>query len=635
MFFDSVRNNKRVVQIFLAVITLPFALWGIDSYVRDTGAGADLAKVGDTKISMLQFEQAWRNQQERLRQTLGANYDAEAMNTPEVKRAVLNSLIDQRLLLLEAAKGRIEINDAQVRDVISKIPGLQENGQFSMSLFQAALARQGKTEGQFVAQVRQDLTLQQLLLAIGETGLAGSTGTENLLRTQTEQRQIAEARISAASFVNQADIDPAAVQKYYDDNTKRFELPEQVRAEYLILSLDALLAQAQINDKDIVAWYEGHRERYQQNEERRASHILIVANSPAEKDTARAQAEKLLKEVQATPGRFAELARQHSQDPGSAEKGGDLGFFGRGAMVKPFEDAAWNLRENEISALVESDFGFHIIKLTGIKAARQRALADVRSEIVEELKRQSTSKQFAEAAEAFSNMVYEQSDNLQAAAERFHLKIQQSSWIPRTPSADTLASLGQLGHPKVLAALFADDSLKNKRNTEAVEIAPNTLLSARIVEHKPAVRKPFESVKAEIEGLLRAQQTATLARAAGEKQLRALREGGEEKLNWQPLQTLTRQDRQKMPLPALKAVFRADTQKLPAYAGAEANNGDYVLYKIVKVTHPEPAVNDQQRQALQREYGKILGQEDFAAYLASLRARYKIDINSAAFSKER
>ncbi len=638
MFFDSVRNNKRIVQIFLAVITLPFAFWGIDSYVRGTGAGTDLAKVGDSKISLPQFEQAWRNQQERLRQTLGSNYDAEAMNTPEVKRAVLNSLIDQRLLLLEAAQGRLEINDAQVRDVISKIPGLQENGQFSMPLFQAALARQGKSEGQFVAQMRQDLTLQQLVLAIADTGLAGSTGSDMLLRLQTEQRQVTEARISAAAFVKQVNIDPSAAQKFYDDNLKRFELAEQARAEYLILSLDTLLSQAQINDKDVAAWYEGHRERYQQNEERRASHILIVTNSPSDKEKARAQAEKVLKEVQAAPGRFAELARQHSQDPGSAEKGGDLGFFGRGAMVKPFEDAAWNLRENEISALVESDFGFHIIKLTGIKTAIQRSLADVRSEIVDELKRQSAAKQFAEAADAFSNMVYEQPDSLQAAAERFHLKIQQSNWIPRNPTAETLASLGQLGHPKVLAALFAEDSLKNKRNTEAVEIAPNTLLSARIIEYKPAARKPFENVKAEIEGLLRAQRAATLAREAGNKQLRALREGGEEKLQWQPLQTLTRQDRQKMPLSALKAVFRADTQKLPAYAGAETNNGDYVLYKIVKVSQPEPAdpaQNNAQRQALQREYGKILGQEDFAAYLAGLRARYKIDINSTAFSKEK
>ncbi|HQO28604.1 MAG TPA: SurA N-terminal domain-containing protein [Accumulibacter sp.] len=635
MFFDSVRNNKRIVQIFLAAITLPFALWGIDSYVRDTGAGDDLAKVGDSKISLLQFEQAWRNQQERLRQTLGANYDADAMNTPEMKRAVLDALIDQRLLLLEAGKGRIEISDAQVRDVVSKIPAFQENGQFSLALFQAVLARQGRGEAQFVAQVRQDLTLQQLVLAVGETGLAGSAGTDSLLRSQTEQRQVAEARISAASFANQVNIDPAAIQKFYDDNGKSFEVPEQARAEYAILSLDSLLAQVQINDKDVAAWYEGHRERYQQNEERRASHILIVANNAAEKDKARAQAEKLLKEVQAAPAKFAELARQHSQDPGSAEKGGDLGFFGRGAMVKPFEDAAWNLRENEISALVESDFGFHIIKLTGIKPASQRALADVRSEIVDELKRQAAAKQFAEAAEAFSNMVYEQPDNLQAAAERFHLKIQPSGWIPRHPGTETIASLGPLGHPKVLAALFADDSLKNKRNTEAIEISPNTLLSARIVEHKAAIRKPFESVKAEIEALLRAQKAAALVREAGEKQLRALREGGEEKLNWQPLQTLTRQDRQKIPLPALKAVFRADSQKLPAYAGAETSNGDYALYKIVKVSHPEQAVDEAQRQALQREYGKILGQEDFAAYLASLRARYKIDINSTALTKER
>ncbi|MBL8396785.1 MAG: SurA N-terminal domain-containing protein, partial [Candidatus Accumulibacter sp.] len=308
MFFDSVRNNKRIVQIFLAVITLPFALWGIDSYVRDPGAGADLAKVGDSKITMPQFEQAWRSQQERLRQALGSNFDAESMNTPEVKRAVLNSLIDQRLLLLEASKNRLEVSDAQIRDVISKIPGLQENGQFSMPLFQAALARQGKTEGQFVAQVRQDLTLQQLVLAIGETGFAGSTSTDTMLRVQSEQRQVAESRIAASTFASQVTLDPVAVQKYYDDNAKRFEIAEQARAEYLVLSLDALLGQVRVGDAEVAAWYESHRDRYQQDEERRASHILIVANSPADKDKARNQAENVLKEVQAAPDKFALLA---------------------------------------------------------------------------------------------------------------------------------------------------------------------------------------------------------------------------------------------------------------------------------------------------------------------------------------
>jgi len=394
--FDSVRNNKRAVQIFLALITLPFAFWGVDSYVRNVGAGSDLASVGDSKISLQHFDQAWRVQQDRMRQLLGANYRPEAMNTPEARMAVLEALIDQRLLLLEAAKNRLVTGDEMLREVIGRIPALQENGQFSLTRYQSALAAQGMSQAQFEAQLRQDLTLQQLIGAIGDTAIVGSEVGDALLRLQSEERHIAEWRISAEQFAAQVkidpaavQIDPAAVQKVYDENPKRFETAEQARAEYVILSLDSLLAQTAVSEGDVSAWYQGHKDRYQQAEERRASHILLTGDG--DKAKAKAKAEEVLKEVQKTPERFAEIARQHSQDPGSAEKGGDpaekggdLGFFARGMMVKPFEEAAFALRENEISQLVESDFGYHIIRLTGVKPGKLRALNEVRGEIEDE-----------------------------------------------------------------------------------------------------------------------------------------------------------------------------------------------------------------------------------------------------------
>jgi peptidyl-prolyl cis-trans isomerase D len=192
------------------------------------------------------------------------------------------------------------------------------------------------------------------------------------------------------------------------------------------------------------------------------------------REKARAKAEEVLKEVQKSPDEFAELARQHSQDPGSAEKGGDLGFFGRGMMVKPFEETVFKLRENEISGLVQSEFGYHIIKLTGSRPGKQRLLAEVRPEIEDRTEAPGGARQFAEAAEAFSNMVYEQPDSLQPAAEKFKLKLQQSGWLPRNPTPEALAAWASWATQKVLAAIFSEDSLKNKRNTEAVEVAPNT-----------------------------------------------------------------------------------------------------------------------------------------------------------------
>ena len=316
MFFDAVRNNKRVVQIFLALITLPFAFWGVDSYVRNTGAGADLARVGDTKITILQFDQAWRAQQDRMRQVLGASFLPESMNTPAARLAVLNSLVDQRLLLLEASQGRLGAGDDLLRDVIAKIPALQENGRFSMARYQAALAAQGMSQAQFEAQMRQDLTLQQLVGAVGDTGIAGNKVVDKLLRIQTEERQIAEWRFTPGQFADQVKITLPAIEKYYAQNLKRFEVAEQAKVEYVVLSLEGLLAQVKPSDGEVTAWYESHQDRYQQAEERRASHILILASGEVDREKARAKAEDVLKEVQKSPARFAELARQHSQDPG-------------------------------------------------------------------------------------------------------------------------------------------------------------------------------------------------------------------------------------------------------------------------------------------------------------------------------
>ena len=626
--FDAVRNNKRVVQVFLGLITLPFAFWGVDSYLRNSGAGGDLAKVGDTKISAQQFEQALRERQEQMRQAMGASFRPELMNSPEVRLGILNGLIDQRLLLLEASQRKLATGDGVLREYIAAIPALQENGKFSMSRYESALRSQGMSEQQFEASVRQDLTLQQLVGAIEASAFVSSTQAEAMLRLQSEERQFSEVKIAAQPFVEKVKIEPAAVQKFYDENKSRFEIQEQVKAEYVVLSLDALMPQVKVSDAEIKAWYDGHLDRYKQPEERRASHILILSNGDVSKDKARAKAEEVLKELQKTPGKFAEFAKQHSQDPGSAQKGGDLGFFGRGMMVKPFEDAVFSQKEGEISALVESDFGFHIIKVTGLRAEKQRPLDDVRAEIEGELKRQAATRQFAEAAESFNNTVYEQSESLQPVIEKFKLKAQQSDWLPKGVDPQSLAALGPLGNEKVLTALFSEDAIKLKRNIEAVEVAPNTLLAARVLEHVPASVRPFESVKADIERLLKLQEAQGQARNAGESRLAELNKG-EDKLAWMQPRSASRMQASQLQLPpaAVQALFKADTSKLPAYVGVSVGN-DYLLYKIVKVNRPEK-VDENQLKALKVQYGTIVAQEDLSAYVSSLRSRYKIDVNKA------
>jgi len=633
--FDSVRNNKKIVQIFLALITLPFAFFGVDSYVRNMGAGNDVASVGDSKISAPEFDQALRERQDQLRRALGENFKSDMMNTPEAKLAVLNSLIDRRLLLLEANKNQLLTSDEMLRDFINKVPSLQVDGKFSQERYETVIRAQGKSQPQFEAMLRQDLTLQQLVGAVSDTAFVSDSQAEAMLRLQSEERQFSESRVAPEQFADKVKIEAAAVQKFYDDNKARFEVPEQIKAEYIVLSLDALMAQVTVGDAEVKDWYEGHKDRYVQGEERRASHILIEAKAAADKEKAKAKAEEVLKEVQGSPAKFADLAKKYSQDTGSAANGGDLGFFGHGMMVKPFEEAVFKLKDGEISGLVESDFGYHIIKLTGVKASKQRPFEEVRADIEGELKHQAAARKFTEEAETFSNMVYEQSDSLQPAADKFKLKLQQSALIPKNPDPAATAALGPLSNAKVLTALFSDDSIKNKRNTEAVEVAPNTLLAARVLEHVEASSVPFDKVKADIEKQLVREESAKLAKSSGEATLAELKKAGDDKkLTWSPVKTISRMQGQQVPQDALKAIFRADAEKLPAYEGAAVGDA-YTLYKIEKVI-PLEKIDAEKRKSLQNEYSNIVAKEDLSAYLSSLRARYKISINKAKLeSKER
>lgn len=625
--FDAVRNNKRIVQLFLALITLPFAFFGVDSYVRSVGTGDDLAKIGDIKVTQQQFQQALRDQQERLRAQMGGQLDPKLLDNPEARKAILDDLVDQRLLMLEASKKRMFASDDAIRRAIGAIDAFKIDGKFSAERYEAALRGQGMTPASFEAQLRQDLTLQQLAGAVGQSGLMARTVSDRILAMQGEKREVSEFRLALDGYLDKVKLEEGAAKKFYDENAKQFEIPEQARAEFVVLSMETIGAQLAVTEAEIKTWYDGHKDRFQVPEERRASHILIGSEKLG-KDKAKARAEELLKEIQKTPAVFAELAKKNSDDPGSASKGGDLGFFGRGMMVKPFEEATYQLKEGEISGVVESDFGFHIIKLTGIHAAKEKPLAEVKGEIEAELKKAGASRKFAEAAESFSNMVYEQSDSLKPVADKFKLNIKQSEWIGRQPNPAN----GTLGNEKVLTALFSEDSIKNRRNTEAVEIATNTLVAARIVDYKPAALQPFDGIKANIETLLKRKEAQVLAKKDGESRLEALKRG-EDKLTWGAAKSVSRMDARLIPPPAVPAVFKMDVSRLPAYTGVELPGTGYALFKLNRIDAGDK-LDDARKKAMLSQLGNLAAQEEVRAYLAALRSRYKVEINQAALESK-
>ncbi len=625
--FDAVRNSKRIVQVFLALIMLPFAFFGVESYVNNAGQAGDVATIGNVKISQQEFQQVLRDQQERLRAQSGQT-DPRMLDNPQIRQAILDDLINQRLLLLEAQRYGLQVSDEAVRQTIATLEAFQVDGKFSNERYESLLRAQGMSPASFEARVRHDLTLQQLAGGIGQSGLLSRTVSERILALQTEKRLVAELRLPVENYLSQVKLADGAAQKFYDENGARFATPEQAKVEYVVLSMATMAEQLTVSADEIKAWYDSHKDRYQQAEERRASHILI-ASEKLGADKARAKADEILAEVRKNPGSFADLARKHSNDPGSAAQGGDLGFFGQGMMVKPFEEATFALKVGEISGVVASDFGFHMIRLTDIHPAKEKPLSAVRDEIAAELKNTAAARKFAEAAENFSNVVYEQSDSLKPAAEQFKLTIKQTDWLGRQPNP----ALAPLNNEKLLAAVFSDDAVKNKRNTEAVEVAPNTLVAARVVDYKPSARQPLAEVKTAIETLLQRQEALALARQDGESRLAALRKG-EDHANWSATKVVSRLDGRALPAPALQPVFRMAGDKLPAYEGVEIPGAGYLLVKLNKI-EPGEAMDAARKQGILSQLTNLKAQEDVQNYLAALRTRYKVEIHATALEAQR
>src|SRR6266852_2638844 len=598
--FDLVTKYKRVIQIFLGLIALTFATWGIESYTRFHGAGDAVASVNGMKISQREFADELRRQQEQIRQMFGRAIDPAALDTPESRRALLDSLIGQRLVASAAFKGNLTMTDETLSDTIHSIPAFQDGGQFSKSSYELVLRSQNPpmSPAQFESRLRYDLSLQQLARAVGDSAIAPRAVAQRLSALESQKREVADARILAQQFLSEAKIDEAKLKAYYDANQAEFRTPDRVRAEYVVLSAELLARQEPVTEAELKSAYEARAAQYRVDEQRRASHILVKS---------REEADKLLADLKKSPGGFAELAKKHSQDPGSAAKGGDLGWFGRGMMVKPFDDAVFKLKQNDLQ-IVQSEFGYHVVRLTGIQSGKSRPLEEVRKELSDELARQKGARKFAEAAENFSNLVYEQSDSLKPAAERFKLPVQSTGWIGKSASQE----LGALDNPKLLAALFSQDSIKNKRNTDAIEVAPNTLVAARVTEHQPAAQRKFEEVKGEIAEGLRRRAAAELAHRDGEAKLAGLRKGGDAGVKWGPVRTVSRRDAQGLPAEVLRRVVSADVSKLPAYVGIAFPEGGYLLLRISKVIDAGEQLPDPQSAA---RIASLFGGSQYEAYV--------------------
>lgn len=631
---DNLRQStqNKFAKVILALITVPFALWGVDSYVRTGGSADGVAKVAGTKITPQEFNQALKEGLEQLRAQYGSAVDPAIVDTPEYRHSVLDGMVNQRVLLDNAIRSGMTISDNQLFERIAAMPAFQEDGKFSRTRYQGLLKQQGLTPAGFEARLRQDLMLQAYQQAVAGTPLISQTSVDTLIRASEQTREVSVIRYMPEQFTAQVKIDDAAVKTYYDAHKPEFTVPDQVRLEYVVLSADTLAPQVGVADEEVKKYYDEHTAQYQQAEERQASHVLISVAptaSEADKKAALAKAEDVAKQAKANPGKFAALAEKYSQDPGSSTKGGDLGMFSRGMMVKPFEDAAFEMKKGEVRGPVLSDFGYHIIKLTEVKPAKTKTLAEATPQIAAELKKQKATKLFAEAAEPFSNMVYEQSASLKPAADAYKLPIKQSSWISRKGG-----EVPELSNEKLLQAVFGEEVLKNKRNTEAVEVAPNTLAAARLIEFKPSALRPLAEVSATIKAKLTREEAAKLAARQGAAQLAALSKGSAPAgLKWQGPEQVSRQQPGSLSAPALEAAFKAPTKALPTYLGVENPQGGYSLVRISKVTDGAPT--DEAKKRVYADRLKTMSaQAELTALIASLREGTDVKVSRDLLDKK-
>lgn len=622
--FDFFRKYNKIVMIFLFLLIIPsFVLFGVDRY-QGSGNEEKVARVDGNNITRSEWDAQHRNEVDRIRQQ-SPNVDPTLLDSDAIRYATLERLVRDRVLAAAAAKSNMTVSEERLTRIFAQDAGLAAfrtpDGKFDRETFQRVT---GRTPEQYEASMRADLATQQVLLGISGTAFTPPALAAATINAFYDSREIQVARFTPESFASKVTVSDADIETYYKDHTAQFQAPEQASIEYLVLDLEAAKKNVSVNEADLKTYYEQNKARFGTKEERRASHILITAPasaSAADREKAKAKAEQLLAEVKKAPATFADVARKNSQDPGSAEKGGDLDFVTRGAMVKPFDDAMFALKKGDISDVIETEFGYHIIRLTDIKPAVVPPFEQVRATIESDVRAQQATQEFAKAAEAFTDAVYQQPDSLKPAAEKLKLTIRTAANVARTPAQ---GATGALASRNFLSALFAPDSLDRKQNTEAIEVGSNQLASGRVTQYSPARPIPLAEVKDKIRAQLVTERAAVLAKTEGEAKLAAWATKADGATFGAPV-TVSRRESQSQPVAVIDAALRADASKLPTLVGVDLGTQGYAVVRVTKVVPRTPSAPEQAQQE-NAQVGQSVAAAEDVAYYNMLKERFKAEI---------
>jgi peptidyl-prolyl cis-trans isomerase D len=618
--FDFVRSHNRLLQIGLGVLIIPtFGFFGISSYMQSNEQSVAVASVDGHEISRADWETQHRKDIDQIR-ARNPQVDLKLLDTPEAQRQSLDTLVRDRVMQAAVAREGLAVSDDRIKHEYLTNPQFDQLRQFTKEQRDAILAQQGLTGNALFDNIGQGLARAQALQGVAASGFMPASSNKATTDAWFDTRDIQWQRFDTKDYAAAIAPTDAEVDAYYKAHAADFVAPEQAKIEYLLLDAAALQSQVKADPTLVQGFYDANKSRYTTAEERRASHILInVAPNASAADVAKAkaQAESVLAEVRKDPAAFADIAKKSSQDGGSAAQGGDLDFMRKGAIPGPFSDTLFAMKDGEISDVVRSDAGFHIIKMTGSRGGSVKSFDEVKPQIEDQLRLQEAQKLFAADAEKFTNTVYEQPDSLDPAAKAFQLT-KQAATVQRQPAPGTT---GPLASPKLLSAVFASDAIKNKHNTEAIEAGPSQLVSARVLEYTAQHTRPLAEVRDQVVAAVRKQQAMAAAKKDGEARLADAKKDPELAL---PLTaTVSRIDQSgAVPRPVVDAALKADLSKGPTVLGLPLADGGFAVIRVLKSTPhiPDAGEAEQAKTVFTNAYEDAEAQ----AVYDSLKARYKV-----------
>lgn len=621
MLLELFRNHKRWLMFIAMVLVIPsFVVTGIYSYNKMISDDGAIAKVDGESILPQQFDETKRQRLENLRVQLGEDFRSNMLDSQEAKVALLEAIMNDRSLVNETVRENIYLSDQIAIEMIKTFPRFLTDGKFDAEKYSNYLAASGMSDEYFVQLIRGDLSRSLLTDGIKNTTLVPQSISRGVFDLLTEKRDAALYTVNVTDYLSKVKVTEEDAKKYWTDNQKQFSRPDMIDVEYVVFSPD-LFKKGEPSNEDLQTFYEQNQNRFKAPEERRASHILIDFSQG--KDKAKAKTEEIFKQVKADPKSFAEAAKKDSADPGSAKEGGDLGWFTKGMMVPSFEEAVFNAKEGDIVGPVESEFGYHVIEVTGIKATAVKPLAEVRDEIVRLYQEQEGQKMFAEEADNFTNMVYEQSESLKGVIEKYNLKSVTVKGIKAEGPADP--EVKKLLNQHVVSSLFGEECLVEKRNTQAIEVAPNTLVAARVNTYHQAHIAKFEDVRSDILSMLAAEHALDAAEKDGKVLLASVKDGTKKDLAFEKAVTVSRAQPQGWDFNIINSLMRVPAKELPAYIGVRTPAG-YTLVHITKSEKTEPDASA--LEGTRAELAGMFGPSEQNVYLESLRVKHEAQVLS-------